>query len=335
MIKYLKMKNNPFVSIIIVNFNGYKYLKECLDSLYNNTYQNFEIIVVDNNSSDESCNFIHKNYPKVKLIEEKSNHGFAGGNNIGYKNSTGDVIILLNNDTKVEKDFIKNFIQVFDEFPNCAAAQSKIVLYDDHTKLDSAGSFWSPITILYHFGLFRNSNDNKFNKPYKVFSAKGASLIIKKEVIEKVGLFVDEFWHYYEETDFCHRIINAGYDIYYYPKALCFHKIGVSRILLNNEQRILFSNTKNKIFSFILNFKFPSLIWVLTKHLAVLNFLVLVYLSRLQIKEAITVYKAIFWNIINIRKILKLRNKNIYKGTESILPSKKFNPLFYFYPDKY
>ncbi len=329
------MNKQPLVSIIIVNYNGKKYLEECINSILDGTYKNFEIIVVDNNSSDGSPELVKSKFPTVTLIKEKYNHGFTGGNNIGFEYSRGEYVILLNNDTKVEKNYIKNFIQVFDEFPKCGVAQSKIVLYDNPEILDCAGSFWTDITLLYHFGFLKNSNLKKFNEPFKIFSAKGASMIIKREVILQVGLFDKDFWHYYEETDFCHRAINAGYEVYYYPKALCFHKIGISRGELNQEDKILFSNTKNKFFSFIKNFDFPSVLWVLIKHFVSLHFYIIMLLINGKFKESGTIYKAIFWNIKNLSFILKKRNENKFKGNEKILPKKTFSYLFFFKPDKY
>jgi GT2 family glycosyltransferase len=329
------VKQDPLISIIIVNYNGKKYLEECLNSIYSGSYKNFEIIVVDNNSSDGSPKFVKNEFPKVKLIEEKYNHGFTGGNNIGYENSNGEYIVLLNNDTKVEKNYLENFIKVFEEYPKCGVAQSKIVLYDNPEILDCAGSFWTPITLLYHYGFLKKSSLKEFNKTFKIFSAKGASMIIKKEVIEKVGLFDKDFWHYYEETDFCHRAINAGYEIYYYPKALCFHKIGISRGELNQENKILFSNTKNKFFSILKNFSFPDVILVLIKHFAALHFYIIILLLNRKFKEAGTIYKAIYWNIKNLPLILKKRNENKFKGNQKILPRKNFSYLFFLKPDKY
>jgi GT2 family glycosyltransferase len=329
------VKTDPLISVIIVNYNGKKYLEECLNSLINGSYKNLEIIVVDNNSSDESPKLVKEKFPEVILIEEKYNHGFTGGNNIGFEKSQGELIVLLNNDTKVEKDYLKNFKKVFEEFPKCGVAQSKIVLYDDPNILDCAGSFWSSTTLLYHFGFLKNSKLKKFNVPYKIFSAKGASMIIKREVIEKVGLFDKDFWHYYEESDFCHRAINAGYEIYYFPKALCFHKIGISRGELNQEERILFSNTKNKFFSFLKNFEFPEVLWVILKHFVSLHFYIIILLINRKFKEAGTIYKAVFWNIKNLNFILKKRNENKFKGNQRILPKKDFSYLFYFKPEKF
>jgi GT2 family glycosyltransferase len=339
----------PKVSVIIVNYNGEKVLEECLSSIFKQTYKNFEVIVVDNDSKDKSIELIKSNYPRAILIEEKYNHGFAGGNNIGYEKSTGEIIILLNNDTKVEEDYIENFIKVFDDFPNCGAASSKIVLYDEPEVLDGAGSFWTGYTMLYHTGYLKNSNLKEFNKPYKVFSAKGASMITKKEIIEKVGLFDSDFWHYYEEGDFCHRVINAGYDVYYYPKTTCFHKCGHSRILLNKEDLIFFSNEKNRILSFLLNFKFPDVIFVLFKHLIILvGYISLHIVSKFkdrlknkanshgnEVSIIRMILKSIIWNIVNIKKTLAKRKNNPFKGSERDLPTKKVSILQMINPSKY
>jgi len=337
------------VSVIIVNYNGEKVLDECLSSIFKQTYKNYEVIVVDNDSKDNSIEIIKSSYPKVILIEEKYNHGFAGGNNIGYEKSTGEIIILLNNDTKVEEDYIENFIKVFDEFPNCGVASSKIVLYDEPELLDGAGSFWTGYTMLYHTGYLKKANLKEFNNPYKVFSAKGASMITKKEIIEKVGLFDSDFWHYYEEGDFCHRVINSGYDVYYYPKTTCYHKCGHSRVLLNKEDLIFFSNEKNRILSFLLNFKFPDVIFVLIKHLVILVGYVLLHLiskfrNRLKSKDNSNInevniirmiFKSIIWNITNLKKTLAKRKNNPFKGSERDLPTKKVSILQMINPSKY
>jgi GT2 family glycosyltransferase len=340
---------NQKVSVIIVNFNGTEVIEECLRTILNQTYKNFEVIVVDNDSKDGSPKIIKDKFPEVTLIEEKYNHGFAGGNNIGYKYSTGDIIILLNNDTKVEKDYIEKFVKVFDDFPNCGAAQSKIVLFDEPEILDGAGSYWTGFTILYHYGYLKNSNLDNFNRPYKVFTAKGASFITKREIIEKVGLFDADFWHYYEEGDFCHKVINAGYDIYYYPTTTCFHKSGYSRLILNKEDLIFFSNEKNRILSFILNFKFPDVIFVLFKHLIIIfGFIILHHYNKFKdfllkkerplIGNADVVkmtLKSIYWNIKNIKRTLEKRKRNLYKGSERDLPTKKVTLLQMMNPGKY
>jgi GT2 family glycosyltransferase len=305
------MKNPiSLVSIIIVNYNGKKWLQKCLDSLFEQTYTNFEIILVDNNSSDDSIEFLRSNYSdtRLKIIEHKENSGFAGGNNVGFKYARGEYIILLNNDTWVEKNYIINFITAFDEIPNLGCAQSKILLMDTPEKIDSAGSFWTKSTFLYHYGFFKNTNDKKYNVNYKVFSTKGASVIYRKDILDKVGLFDDKFWCYYEETDLNHRLWLAGYESWYYPGAICYHANGGTSLTFDNET-IQFHNFKNKIRSFLKNFELITLIWVIPMHLLIITFLGIIWTLQGKFKYTQALAKAIMWNISVLGETYHLRKK--------------------------
>ncbi|NCT55867.1 glycosyltransferase family 2 protein [bacterium] len=321
------------ISVIIVNYNGLKWLKGCLDSLKVQTYKDFEIIFVDNASTDGSVAYVKKNYPKVKVLVNKENYGFAKGNNIGYKASSGEYIVLLNNDTYVEKDYLKNFIKVFKEYPKCGIAQSKIVLMDDPSKLDSAGSFWTGTAFLYHEGYQQGAEVQKYNNPYKVFSVKGASMLIKKEVIEKVGLFDEDFWCYYEETDFCHRAWMNGYESWYYPTALCYHKGGSTSSQFNNEV-IQYHNIKNKLSSFYKNFS----TWNFLKYFLLLNFYSLLisfyFLLKLNKSYLASYLRSLKWfinnlKILNIKKN-KISSTNLKKGFVDI-PRFRAPIKYYFY----
>ena len=133
----------------------------------------------------------------VKIIALRVNMGFAQGNNFGYNKSTGDYIVLLNNDVRVNRDYIANFVSVFDEIPTCQIAQSKIVYLSDQNKIDSCGSYLTPLSFLYYVGNDKKANLAKHNQAFRIFSTKGASMIIKREVIENIGLFDKDFWNYY------------------------------------------------------------------------------------------------------------------------------------------
>lgn len=296
------------ISVIIVNYNGKKWLKNCLNSLYSQTYKDFEIIFVDNASTDNSVAFVKKNYPEVKVVVNKKNYGFAKGNNIGYKHSKGDYIVLLNNDTYVNKNYLADFIKVFNKYHKCGIAQSKIVLMDNPKKLDSAGSFWTNTTFLYHQGYAQDASLPKYNKPYKVFSVKGASMIIKREVIEKVGLFDEDFWCYYEETDFCHRAWLAGFESWYYPKPICYHKMGSTSSKFKSEI-IQYHNIKNKMASFYKNFGFLSFL----KYFFLINFysLLISFYFLLKLNKAYLVanLKAMGWFYKNLNNLRQKRKK--------------------------
>jgi len=125
-------------SIIILNYNGKKFMKDCLSSVYKQTYRKFEVIVVDNSPGDGSANFIRKNFRKVKIIQPKKNLGFAEGNNFGVKNSKGEYIVLLNQDTAVDKNWLKELITIL-ENKNVVACQSKVLFFNQKNKINVTG----------------------------------------------------------------------------------------------------------------------------------------------------------------------------------------------------
>lgn len=325
----------PKVSVIIVNYNGDRWIEVCLTSLLKQTYKNFEIIIVDNGSTDSSLSKINKYCPRVKMITNKSNLGFAEGNNIGYGSSSGKYILLLNNDTEVEENFIKNFVDVFREKPEAGIAQSKIILMKDKKSIDSCGSFWTDTTFMYYVGNGKNKNVDYYNKPFKVFSVKGASMLIKREVVEKIGLFDPVFWNYYEETDFCHRAWLAGYESWYWPLATCYHAQGGTSLTFPNDQ-IQYNNFKNKLLSFLKNFECTTLFYYIPVFLF-LNILIgIVWLMNSKFRHVGSLYRAIWWNVINIgntfekrrviQKLRKYSDRNIFGSVK-----KNPRPIYYLY----
>jgi GT2 family glycosyltransferase len=302
----------PKISVITVNYNGKRWLKDCLSSLSKQTYKNYEIILVDNGSTDGSAAYVKSNFPKVKVIRNKENSGFAGGNNLGYQNSDGDYILLLNNDTKVNPDFLEKFYSSFKECPTASVIQSSIVYLDDSQKIDTCGSYWTDSSFLYYIGNSKNTDDPKYQKSFKVFSTKGASTMIKSEVIDAIGLFNDSFWNYYEETDFCHRAWLAGYEVWYSPKAVCHHSNGGTSLGFRNDF-IQYHNFKNKLTSFLTNFETQTLISVIPTFLIVNLLLSLIWLVTGKYKHSLSLLKGMFWNIYNLRNIIGIR-----KNTQSL-----------------
>src|SRR5258706_14749448 len=164
--------NTSLVSIIIVNYNGMKWLDKCLSSLSLQSHKNLELILIDNGSTDKSVSYVKREFPKVKIVATGENLGFAGGNNAGLKLARGKYLLLLNNDTYVEKDFVKHLLEAFEEIPNLGIAQSKIVLMDEARKLDTCGSFWTSTSFLYYMGNNKDTELLKYNKPFPIFAAK-------------------------------------------------------------------------------------------------------------------------------------------------------------------
>jgi len=192
------------VSVIIINLNGKANLEECLNSLYRVTYSPFEVIVVDNGSTDGSDVLLKEKFPRVKLIvEENKKLGFAEANNLAYKKSKGDYILLLNNDCIVTKNFLESLVSHLQRNPRVGIVQPTILFYRPntplHRKINSVGSFFLNSGFLYHKDYGKSFVKQKYSKPCEIFSAYGACLLAKREVIEEVGLFDPGYFLYFEE----------------------------------------------------------------------------------------------------------------------------------------
>lgn len=294
------------ISIITVNFNGKVFLKECLSSLYAQDYKNIEVIFVDNNSKDGSVEYVKKNFPKTKIIVNKENYGFAKGNNIGYSHATGDYILFLNNDTKVTKSFLTELIKVLEKDKKIGGAQSKMLLMDDPTRLDSVGAFLTNTGFLYHYGIAKKDSP-KYDKQIDIYSAKGACMIFKKEVLEKIKvngeIFDSRFFAYFEETDMCHRVWLAGYRIVFTPKSVIYHKMGGASSKLNNSF-IQYHSFKNRINSYIKNLGVLELLKILPIHLLMCEAFALLSLLKLKFTLFLSIQKAIFWNLVTLNATL-------------------------------
>jgi len=225
---------DTLVSIIIPHWNGIDVLSECIDSLNNTKYSNFEIIVVDNASSDDSVKWINNNHPKINIVENDQNYGYAGGCNRGIKISKGDYIVFLNNDTIQEKNWLSNLVSFMNNHPDCAAVQPKILNYYERDKFDYAGGSGGHMDVLcYPFArgrLFLEQEiDNKqYDDDTQCFWASGTAIMVRKKYFLEVEKFDENFFAHMEEIDLCWKLQLKGYKVYVNPKSVVYHKNAVS-----------------------------------------------------------------------------------------------------------
>lgn len=288
---------SPLVSVIIVNWNGGEVFTNCLESLGRIDYPRWELIVVDNGSTDGT--------EKKATLKNKTNQGFAPANNQGVKIAKGEYILLLNNDTKVKKDFLTKMVIRMERDNFIGVVQPKIFMMDKVGYLDNAGSFLTRIGFLEHWG-FGQKDSNEFSKEREIFSAKGACMLIRREVIEKIGLFDDDFISYFEESDFCWRVWLLGYKVIFYPDAQIYHKIGftIRRLDVGN---INFHYYKNRITSLVKNLGTLNLFIIVPIHVFISFGIAILFLVRGNINNSTLILKAIFWNVINLSVSLKKR----------------------------
>ena len=208
------------VSIVIPHWNNVDVLSECLESILNTDFENFETIVVDNASTDNSVASVRSNYPNVKLIENDKNYGYAGGCNIGAEAASGDFLIFLNNDTVQEKDWISNLIKTINSDDKIAAVQPKILNYYDRNVFDYAGGSGGHMDI-YCFPFargrifsFQENDEGQYNNKEKCFWSSGTCFMVRRELFQKAGGFDDSFFAHMEEIDLCWRAFNNNIEIW-------------------------------------------------------------------------------------------------------------------------
>ena len=220
----------PKVSIILVNYNGEKDTCECIKSLKKITYTNYEIIVVDNASQNQE--YVESLLPKdVIFIKSQDNLGFSGGNNLGIHyaiNHGSDYVILLNNDTVVEKEFVIELLKTAQKKDDAGIITGKILYYSKPEYIWYAGGYMNLNRARIHHLHIREKEDTNDICEKSVSFATGCLMMMSKEVIEKVGVLDDAFFMYAEDAEYCARIRNAGYKIWYNPKAKIFHKVSAS-----------------------------------------------------------------------------------------------------------
>ncbi len=304
------MKHNPFVSIVLINFNNGQRTIECLQSLKAIDYTNYEIILVDNASTDDSLKTIEKEimfFPKYQIIKNKENLGFASGCNMGSQVSKGEYILLLNNDTIVTPNFLSILVHAFEENKDYAIVQPKII-FKETGKLQSGCAFFTNFGFLYYFGFGADPKNVQFNKTREMFSANGACMLIRRSIIDDIGLFYDNFFAYYEETDFCHRVLLFGQKIIYQPLAVVYH-IGGETSKKRSESFIFYHSFKNRLASLLINFQLWNSIRYVFIVLCIYFTLFFYFIIRLRFDLSFSIVKAVLWNLMNIYGTMKLRLK--------------------------
>jgi len=230
------MKNKK-AAIIIVNWNGKKFLKNCLNAVYKQTYKNFDVYFVDNGSIDKSSDYVRKNYPKAKIIQLDKNYGFAKGNNEGIKEAFKDkqveYIVCLNNDTIVDKNWLKELIKTAEKDEKIGAVSSKAYFSDGKTIQNAGLSYENALQVnrIGGISIGYGLTDKKapyLNKEIEIFASGGVAPLYKREILERLykrdkEIFDEEFFAYAEDLDLGFRIRPLGYICILSPKAKLIH----------------------------------------------------------------------------------------------------------------
>jgi GT2 family glycosyltransferase len=219
------------VSIVVVNWNGKRFLKDCLDSLLAQTYANREIIFVDNGSADDSVRYVREHFPVVAVVALTGNAGFTGGNAAGLKVARGEFISLVNNDTKVHERWLDNLVQPMLTDESVGICASKILFATNGT-VNSAGDGITTAAVGFNFGL--NQKAAQFNSLHRLFGACGAAVLYRRRMLDEIGFLDEDFFLYDEDTDQSFRAQLAGWKCVFVPTALVHHKSNATSVRLSD-----------------------------------------------------------------------------------------------------
>src|SRR3989344_6793315 len=268
----------PKVFIIIINFNGWPDTKECLESLSRVEYDNFEVVLIDNGSKD-NFQFLISNFQKLKIHEiyNKENLGFAGGNNQGIKLALAngaEYVLLLNNDTTVEPDFLAKLVEETKSDESTGIVGPLKCFYDDHNKIWSAGGKISNHMTRGELRGYQEVDDGEYQTAEQVDYISGTCFLIKTEVIKKIGLISEDYFLYYEDTDWCLRSSRAGWRSVIVPAAKIYHKASKSAVEFSYPY-IYYHSRNGRMFGERVGNKFMGYflsVWIFLKQLIKLVF---------------------------------------------------------------
>ena len=297
----------PLVSIVILNWNNQNLLQRCLISVLCTNYSNYEVIVVDNGSTDGSPAMVRREFPTVTLIENERNLGWSEGNNRGIRQSKGNYIILLNEDTEVDPNWLIELIKVAKSDERIGILGCKIYYIQSRRILQHAGGIIGKHAKTRHIGdnqVDRGQFDEIAYPDYVI----GAAFMIKRELLNEIGLLDPIYFAFYEDTDICYRAKKFGYKVAYVPSAIVYHHKGASWRLDFVSVRRFYLGERNRVRFVFKNYDLPQVVfWLLLEIIIIIR-----ELGKLVLRGGVSYFQALIsaylWNMKNFRKTRQLKN---------------------------
>lgn len=231
------------VTVVIPNYNGQKYLKNCLNSLQKQTINDFSVIVVDNGSTDDSCSITSNLFPAVQLLKLPENLGFCRAVNEGIKASATPYVILLNNDTQAQPDFVEQLLKAIKCRRKAFSCAAMMLQEQQREQIDSAGDFYNALGWAFARG--KGKAAVNYSKSERIFSACGGAAIYRREVLDQIGLFDEAHFAYMEDMDIGYRAKIFGYDNWFIPQARVYHVGSGTSGSRYNQFKIRYSSRNN------------------------------------------------------------------------------------------
>ncbi len=308
----VKKRNKKTLSLVILNYNGTHLLKEYFDSVYRQTIIPDEIIMVDNNSTDDSVAFVKKNYPHVIIAYHHSNVGTAQGSNIGFQYTTGDYIIFQSNDIILDAHCIEYLIQTIESDKTIGICTSVLINEKTYKKtkrqiIDNAGG----VMDVYGFCMqkYYETDIRYIPQQGEIFFSYGGSFIVRKDVFEKAGGFDPRYFTLHDDVDLSWRIRLIGYRIVYNKKSFVFHKMSATLGSLFTRPIKRFWSARNNIRTVLKNYTAKDVYTKFPVYAALYSAETMYFLLRGRIWLFLANVSAIFWNLFLLPETLFLRFK--------------------------
>lgn len=303
-------KTHEYISIVIANFNSEDFIANCLDSILEEKNKNYEIIIVDDSSTDSGPLIVKKyvkEYDYISLVSMKENVGAARIRNIGAAKSRGEILFFLDCDTTVKKGWHAKIITFFKKYPDAGLAQAKI-LKKGTNQFDYAGDYISSFGFLVERA--QGALDTgQFDMINPVFSVRGAAMILRKSVFDKVAGFDESYGYYWEEPDIAWRIWLLGFYVYFLPTVMVHHAFGTKekQVEYYQDNDIIFKGCRNAITTMIKNFETKNLLLTLPIHILFWLILSIPIFIKGEVSKSYAIWRGVSWNLFHINKTLKKR----------------------------
>jgi len=294
---------HPLISVIIVNYNGKKFLSDCLNSIFHQTYFPFEVIMVDNASHDGSFEYVQQNFPEVRMFSQSTNLGFAGGTNAGIRVAKGEFIFTLNNDTIADSHMLEEIVRPMQLDSRVGVCGSKILLPDG--RINSTAICISRSGAAWDRGM-GEPDQGQYDMPEEVFGACAGAALYRRSMLEEIGLFDEDFFLFMEDVDLAFRARLSGWKCMYVPPARVIHVHG-GTTEPGSDISMYYVN-RNLLWYAVKNFPSRALImfipWIIGRNIAVIPYYFLKRKGKAIIKAKVDSVKGLP-KMINKRQSIK------------------------------
>ncbi len=331
----------PSFSVVIVNCNGKEYVIKCIRSILGSNAKNYQIVVVDNGSTDGSLESLHKEFSSYKniltVMKLDKNYGPAKARNEGMRIVTSDYVCFLDNDTEVHPDWADSPLRAFEQDEQIGIIQCKLLLAKERTQLDYVGEYLGQNGFLVQRATAGEIDRGQYDQNVEILAAKSAGMFIRKKVFEEIGGFDEDYFIYVEETDLGWRSWLKGYRNIFVHDSIVFHEFGTSSIALGKMRASFnakFHGSKNYILTLFKNLSTRNIVKILIPHILLWLGLAGYTLVKGRIKECSWIVCGLMWNVVHLpqsikkrRLVQKLRVKN---DEELFKIFMRKMPFFYF-----